>query len=529
MKKVLFTILFCGSALLASAADVYVSSTGSDNNDGLSSASAFATLGKALTAVDDGGTIHVSGFLYACDDDANPLPEGDVNKSGYPIAKNVTIQGQDKTTDGFIGFSEVTYNTGRFFSVNNDGTLILKNLTLKDGIASNKGGAIQVNGGALRAENVLFEACEAEGTNQPAGGAIHVDKTTFTGFKSCLFIRNKAAKGGAFYVQDTQNPDVELRFEACSFVGNEATQGGASCGGLFFRLVSENVTVNIINSTFSGNRNSGNGGTIYVYGAQASDKFNIINTTVVGNIGRSGGGSGAGVNVEVQTDEVRKPVVRIQNSIIEGNTIADGVTAEDLVYGYEPSVEKLQVDNSFIGNVYVVGAGTIPADCYAETLYWNYLSRVFNRDELLSGIDAFNGDLYVYPLTEGAVALEYGNAAFLRDIDISTDQLGTTRTFAGGKCSVGAIEGVGLPGGAGLIAVRQPVGSVNVYQSGDHLFIRSSEAKAIGVELFSVGGQTVATTAGIGEVRIPVTGLNGIYAVKVTLPDGVITQKTLIK
>jgi hypothetical protein len=288
--------------------------------------------------------------------------------------------------------------------------------------------------------------------------------------------------------------------------------------------VSENVTVNILNCTFSGNRNGGNGGTIYLYGAQASNHINIVNTTVVDNIGRSGGGSGAGINVEVQSSEERKPVVRILNSIVEGNAIGDGVTAEDLVYGYEPSVDKLTVSNSFIGKVYVTGAMTVPADCYTETLYWDYMTRVFDRSEIQSGIDALDGGRYVYPLTAGATALNHGNAAFLREFDIATDQLGTPRPFTDGKCSVGAMEGVGMPE-TGLR--KLPLGGpVAIYVAANGVLqIDAPDAQPVKAELFTLGGQRVASGTGIGEVQLPAGGGKGLYIVKVVLPNGTVAQK----
>jgi hypothetical protein len=524
MKRTILSVLLVGSILSAYANDVYLSVTGNDNNDGLSSAQAVATLGKALNVVAENGTIHVSGLIYTCDDDANVLPDGDINKSGFQISKNVTVQG-DAITSGFVGFSEITYNTGRMFRVT-AGTLTLKNLTLKDGVGTEKAGAVHVNGGALVAENVLFTGNEAMGVNQPAGGAVQVDKTTGVSFKNCLFKQNKAAKGGAFYIQDTQNPSVELRFEACSFVGNESSQGGASSGGLFFRLMAEGLTINIINSTFSGNRNAGNGGIIYIYGASASTTFNIVNTTVVDNIGRSGSGSGAGISVEVQSDESRKPTVRIQNSIIEGNAISDGVTSEDLVYGYEPTTAQLQVSNSFIGNVFVVGAGTIPADCYAGTAYWNYMPRTFDRTTILSGVNDFDANRNVYPLTENALAVAYGNASFLQAFGINTDGLGNIRPFTGGKCSAGAVE---YGAGSAIAATDRPA-AAKVYQQGDRLIVKTAEPGDIQLNLYAVNGQRILRQSAAGtELSVSAPQLKGLYIAKISLNGKEQAQKVLVK
>ncbi|MDR2382855.1 MAG: T9SS type A sorting domain-containing protein [Prevotellaceae bacterium] len=530
MKKVFFTVLLFGSILSASANDVYVSTTGNDNNDGLSATSAFATFGKALTSVEDGGTVHVSGFLYACDDNANPLPNDDINKSGYAITKTVIVQGTDKATDGFIGFSEVTYNAGRFFTVNNDGILTLKNLTLKDGVGSNRSGGVFVNGGTLTAEDVIFDNCESmtTGSDPARGGAVEVEKTLGLTFKRCLFKNNKAPKGGAFYIQDTQNPNVELRFEACSFVGNRSSQGGASCSGLFFRLMAENLTINILNCTFSGNINASTGGAIYIYGAQASNVFNIVNSTLVDNIGQSNNsGSGAGISVEIQDSETRRPIINILNSIVEGNAIASGATAEDLVYGYRPSVEKCKISNSFIGKVFVAGAETIPGDCYVGTLYWDYMSKTFDRSEVLSGVDAFNSDYNVYPLAQGATALTYGNATFLQTLGISTDQIGRTRAFADGKCSVGAMEGVGLPASSGVNFATPE--NLKVYQTGENLLIKSVNSEVVRAELFGISGQAVAAKTAVGEINFSVAGLKGVYVAKISVAGEIYTQKVIIK
>lgn len=542
MKRILFLVLICCGAMFSYANDVYVSTTGNDNNDGLSASAPLATVGKALTLVSDGGTIHVSGMIYTCNDEANPKPDGDVNRSGFAIAKNVTVQGTNKATDGFIGnwidLINFTSSSGRFFTVNVNGVLNLKNLTLKDGVGSNRSGGVFVNGGKLTAEDVIFDHCESAttGADPARGGAIEVEKTLGVSFKRCLFKNNLAPKGGAFYIQDTQNPNVELRFEACSFVGNKSSQNGASGGGLFFRLMAENLTINILNCTFSGNINASTGGCVYIYGAQASNVFNILNSTIVDNIGQSGSsGSGAGIFVQDQSSADRKPKINILNSIVEGNAINSGVTAEDLVFLYAPTADKLKISNSFIGNVFVKDANImseIPAECYTGVLpeYWNYMTKTpFNRSQIKSGIDALNTDSYVYPLVEGAAALASGNATFLQELGISTDQLGTTRTFADGKCSVGAMQGVGLPAASGIHPVKLSE-SLKVYQSGEKLLIQSLDnAKVIGAELFSINGQTVSAKSAAGEVDLSITGLKGVYVAKISIAGEVFTQKVIIK
>ncbi|KAA6303709.1 MAG: hypothetical protein EZS26_000260 [Candidatus Ordinivivax streblomastigis] len=525
LLKAFIAIFLCGSTLFASANDVYLSATGNDSNDGTAAATAYATLGKAIASVSDGGIIYVSGFIYVCDDPTNLPPDGEYYGNGLAIAKNVKIQGSNKKTDGFLGFNESTYGLSRIFRVNANGVLTLNSLTLRDGLAFNKGGAIHVNGGAVVAENVNFEDCTAEGVEQPAGGAIMVDKSTGLSFKNCLFKNNKAEKGGALYMQDTDNTSAETRFEACSFVNNEASARGG--GALFFRIMAEGNKINIINSTLSTNRTSGNGGVISIYNTPASTTFNIINTTIVNNLGLSGGGSGGGILVGENDKGVN---LRIQNSIIEGNTVASGATSEDLTYftSYDPATEQLQISNSYIGNVYVSGARTINPVCYENsTLYWNYLPRTYDALSLASGIDNLNTERNVHPLKAGSSALTYGNATYLQAISINTDALGQVRAFADGKCSVGAVEGVGIP--SGIQALDAPAG-IAVYQKDNQLVVKTVASGNIQLQLYSISGQKVLQQSTIGsELTVTTSALQGIYIAKVLVDGHSYVQKVVIK
>lgn len=524
MKRILFSLLVCCGTMFTFANDVYLSASGNDTNDGLSSAQAVATLGKALQVVTDGGTINVSGQIYVCDDEANVLPDGDINKSGFALTKSITVKG-DQITSGLVGFSEVTYNTGRMFRVNVGITLTLKNLTLKNGVGTEKAGAIHVNGGALVAENVIFEGNEAMGVNQPAGGAVQIDKSTGLSFKHCVFKKNKAEKGGAVYIQDTQTASTEIRFEACSFVENEASARGA--GALFFRLLAESNTINIINCTFSGNKSSGNGGTISIYNTPASTTCNIVNSTIVGNIGRSGGGSGAGILVGENDKGI---MLRIQNSIIEGNALGATAanTAEDLTYfsTYEPSSSTLKVDNSFIGNVFVSGARTIAAECYEGDNHWNYMPRTYDPINMLSGVDNFDATLNVYKLKEGAMAIDFGKATYLQTLNITTDGLGATRTFANAKCSAGAVE----YGAVNALPTINLSDAVKIYQHNGQLVVKALESSKINLNLYAANGQCVLQQSAVGtELNVSANQFKGIYIAKVTLNGKEFTQKVVIK
>ena len=123
-------------------------------------------------------------------------------------------------TTGVCSAASVPESCHRFFRATN-GTLTIKDLTLKDGAVSSKtlieqgGGAISVkDGGTLKATNVRFY--NNTGRN---GGGVEVDGSA--AFDTCTFASNEVfSDGGGVLVRGTAT------FQSCVFDSNTAWYGG---------------------------------------------------------------------------------------------------------------------------------------------------------------------------------------------------------------------------------------------------------------------------------------------------------------
>lgn len=131
----LIAIAFSGTA---SAVDIYVNSTGgNDNNEGLSWATAKASIKNATGSAADNDVIWLADGEYTGPDNRN------VN-----IDKKLTITGQ--TTEGTIIKLE---GTPRLFTITKDSKL--SNLTIRDAYSNDKS-AIVIENPTLTIENCLF-------------------------------------------------------------------------------------------------------------------------------------------------------------------------------------------------------------------------------------------------------------------------------------------------------------------------------------------------------------------------------------
>lgn len=101
MKKLFATAALMLSTLSMSASDYYLSTSGSDANDGLSREKAFATLGKAQSVVKAGDNVYILPGTYVITEDQISKTE-DV----YKIVFNMNLQGAAGKPIRFIGLTE---------------------------------------------------------------------------------------------------------------------------------------------------------------------------------------------------------------------------------------------------------------------------------------------------------------------------------------------------------------------------------------------------------------------------------------
>ncbi|MGV8132416.1 MAG: right-handed parallel beta-helix repeat-containing protein, partial [Methanobrevibacter sp.] len=286
------------------AADIWVATTGSDDNDG-SQANPVATIAKAIELAGDGYTIHIADGNY-------------VNDKTLSISKSLTLEGNANTViDG---------NASRIMDVTADATVVLTNLSFTNGNNALVG-AIS-NEGKLTISNSNFYSNKVTGNS----GTIITNKNKLN-INNSKFYQNSASKGvvnnqnGALLVIDNSefyNNDmtsfsnsygIVYTTSANATISNTVFRNNAvKYGGAIYATKSSDATigiVNIINSTFESNSaNTGQGGALFVSGGECIIKESMfINNKA--NPGKFNGGQGGAIytslngNVSV-TDSVFK-------------------------------------------------------------------------------------------------------------------------------------------------------------------------------------------------------------------------------
>ena len=205
----------------------------------------------------------------------------------------------------------------RVMTVRNGATLTVKNLTIADGRAA--GGGIY-NNGTLIVTNSTISGNSA-GTGD--GGGIYNNGTLTV--SNSTFSANKASHGGGIYNRGT------LTVSNSTFSGNT---GESSGGGITAWVAAAETT--IINSTFSGNT-AQNGGAVYTW----KGLTRIIHSTITGNRSPNGGG--------VYSYNDGDATTFVKGSIISGNTLLNGTTANDVAAGPQPSNRFKSLGYNLIG------------------------------------------------------------------------------------------------------------------------------------------------------------------------------------
>ena len=285
------------------AADIWVATTGSDDNDG-SQANPVATIAKAIELAGDGYTIHIADGNY-------------VNDKTLSISKSLTLEGSANTViDG---------NASKIMEVTADATVVLTNLSFTNGNDALVG-AIS-NEGKLTISNSNFYSNKATGNS----GTIITNKNKLN-INNSKFYQNSAGKGvvnnqndalvidnSEFYNNDmtsfSNSYGIVYTTSANATISNTVFRNNAvKYGGAIYATKSSDATigiVNIINSTFESNSaNTGQGGALFVSGGECIIKESMfINNKA--NPGKFTGGQGGAIytslngNVSV-TDSVFK-------------------------------------------------------------------------------------------------------------------------------------------------------------------------------------------------------------------------------
>jgi hypothetical protein len=482
MKKTViavFSLLLSLFAATAATTNIYLSPNGSDSNDGSSPDKAVATLGKAIELIPTEGSdyvINVSGIIPVA--------------SEYTLNRRIyfTIEGDAETPSGFDGGNLVHALNFQGAS----GKATLRNLTFRNGSAAEGGGVRAINSGEIVLENCLF----TNNTTTGNSGTLHLYNVTNAKIFKCTFRNNRAKLGGGVY----QNNGGKIDMDSCWIEDNDlASVGGSSGGGIYLgnpngfsltnsivrfnkvagygggialaasaatmtdktvaitnTLIANNesnqgggiyisnivaggsVDFSLINSTVYKNLSVSYGGALFVVGNTAvGSKVKIINATIVENNTQGNGGHGAGINFR---DASPASLTRyIYNSIIEDNVALNNNSPvySDITSSYEPADGM----DFFLRNSYV--AATIAGmNTYVDQAAYGNKIRygAAHHSDLAAPSQTYIDTQNSIPLLIDSEALTRGNAQYLKDLNINTDQLGNLRLFANGTCAAGAVE-----------------------------------------------------------------------------------------
>lgn len=552
--KTVFTILMCGFFSITYAGTIYLSATGNDSNDGLTTGTAVASFSKAQTLAADGDTIMVSGMIDFTVDPANTFtpvnPAGSFstsNKAGIVLAKNLTIQGASNATDGFMGTNLTSFNTTRFIQIITDLNLTLKNVRLVNGeyntdltTVAAGGGAITMLTGSLVAENVIFDSNVVNGWTGITGGALYVGNTNANGlaFKNCIFNANTAQKSGAIYI-NSWGANSTVKFENCALTNNVATtQFGGSA--LYIRAnANANTTLNMVNCTVKGNivTAATNGGAIY-FGAKSpsTTNVNIVNCTITENTNGGTATNGAGVYFLNSTTGGCWGNLYIINSIIEGNKTSAGAPSDLCVGAISPTTAGggsstvpgyIKIQNSIVGGVPTAVANVPAATNIVDSPSYGYLSASsILPDDYKAKLDAFDTTTNSYALLAGSPAIDYGKTSFLTSLvpSVTTDQLGKTRPST--LCSAGSVEKNAVLG-----LKKNLDNSILVYRNANNqITVENTKSDFTGaITVYNTLGQIVAKKLVTGAITTIDKPLNsGVYIVMLNNVAGSSSKKVII-
>ncbi|MDR1154208.1 MAG: T9SS type A sorting domain-containing protein [Bacteroidales bacterium] len=342
LKLSVFFCICCATASAFAAKDLYISSTGNDENDGKTEAAPVKTLRQIHKLIGVGDIIHVSGII-----DVSLEVKGDsvgmnfqqgLNKDlnggflfGAGIWNNVKMLGTDPEKDGFTSKGD-----GRIFRIDG-GNHTFENLLFTEGadIANDGGCGIWIRGGAtitntfincrfVKNQAKLDEAGSAFTGTNGRGGAVHIMNSRVI-FKNCYFAENantqgsaifwhggtidilgcifenhhlstvSGTTGGALYSWSEQAQEPVVTIDRCIFRNNDvAGDGGAiTLNNRNDRENNVKLVLNITNCAFIGNESFNNGGAIHHNNTRAvtNDSILIANTTFLGNTAQNFGGA----------------------------------------------------------------------------------------------------------------------------------------------------------------------------------------------------------------------------------------------
>jgi predicted outer membrane repeat protein len=399
---ILGVLMMLSSSALAST--WYVDGVnGDDGNDCKTKTTACTTIGHAISIAASGDTIEIAAATY---------------QENLNIPFDLTLNGAKAATTIVDGT-----NTANVFTVGAGISLMLSNLTIKNGVGYSGGGGVD-NSGTLTVHksNFYTNTALSGGAILNTGMAI-ISHTNFSGNSPYFF--GHSASCGAIDNRSTMTVTASTFFD--NYANNNFTYGGAICNS---------GTLTITGTTFSTNSSQGNnggyGGAIYAYAGTLS----VTNSTFSQNSATTSGGA-----------------IYSQGGTVQISNSTFGTNPENIGGGgaLSNAGSSVLIQNSIVANRGNGGncAGTITSDGYNlssdSTCNFSGPGDLNGMNPKLGALANNGGPTQTMAVQNGSPALDAGNPAGCRDFAgklLTTDQRGLRRPGGGEStgCDMGAFE-----------------------------------------------------------------------------------------
>lgn len=405
------------------------------------------------------------------------------------------------------------------------------------------GGVFYVSSGILDVSDCSFEDNSNEYMGNSKGGVFYFftneGNSIIASIERCTFINNTTSQyGGVAFYRDGGNAaprEANITFKDCFITGSAANQENGE-GGVFY-IDNSNASIkmnfSVINCTIYDNKAALSGGVLMVDNTKEGSVLNIVNSTIIENKCEGRLVTNAGNSGGIRFKNIALPLKKnVYNSIIEGNysVTTEGEVPSDMT-GQGPA-HFIAEFNANLSNSYI---GFIACDDFDSSgavdcvLGYGAEKQAGLADDINEYIKKYKG----VPLKNDAVTKTAGNARFLIDLGINTDQLGRTRSFENNTCYIGAIEAdeASIGSNSSTHHVDRDA-AITVYQSAGKLYVQSIDSEPIEIAIYHISGACIKIISGdiaqdgysVGELK------GGVYLVKIT-QNGYqsVSQKILIQ
>lgn len=527
LRNLLLSVAALAAAPLF-ATTYYVTPEGAGTKDGLSKENAFGVEEFKAQAIKN-----ANGDIYE-------LAAGTYIPSDFIIFKKATfatingstegrtILSGDRNSDGVASEGDLQHlikfqtNTGagatdRPVVINNiDFTCVYTNIEEKDPISDTNDKGVE-GIGALYLDNcgdATISGCnfyDNKAVGKLGGAASHCRRSTVK-FINCVFSDNSANyRGGALRITSDKATKGETTLENCVFKNNTNAN---DLGGAIFQGYGHYL--NIVNSTFYGNKASSKGAAIYANSSNDHKcEVRIVNSTIAGNT----------ITGEIQDGQVTSTQyanIKTVNSVI----VSNNENTADFYFRGDTATDKFSFESkgfNYVGTV-VDEAAAPAAKAEAATepaakINWLPTDNVSAENTYASifGENKINENNVIVPVKYVAGASGSQVSEAVKDwglpagIDVTKDQNGATRAD-------------GMTPGAGSFTEKQikdfttsVITTIDDAADTLHLVkidngVYTIEGATEGITVYTVNGATVAATP---DNTVDISSFaNGLYILK---------------